>query len=74
MGKTDPTPGMGNTHIPSLSRLCRSRSSSIRRRVSLREKLVNEDGWGRFLELGVEVEVEVEVVAGLVGSVASGIL
>ena len=74
MGKTDPTPGMGNTHIPSLSRLCRSRSSSIRRRVSLREKLVNEDGWGRFLELCVEVEVEVEVVAGLVGSVASGTL
>jgi hypothetical protein len=74
MGKTDPTPGMGNTHIPSLSRLCRSRSSSIRRRVSLREKLVNEDGWGRFLELGVEEEVEVEVVAGLVGSVASGTL
>jgi hypothetical protein len=42
--------------------------------VSLREKLVNEDGWGRFLELGVEEEVEVEVVAGLVGSVASGTL
>ena len=36
--------GIGNTHIPSLNRLCLSLSSSIRLRVSFREKLVRDAG------------------------------
>ena len=54
-GMTVRTPGIGNTHIPSRNRLCRSRSSSIRRKVSPREKFVKDEGCGRFFPLGVVV-------------------
>jgi hypothetical protein len=60
-GMTVRTPGIGSTHIPSRNRLCRSRSSSIRRKVSPREKFVKDEGWGLFLLLGVVVQLALSV-------------